>query len=49
MKGFTPIFPEPLEGFYDSPSMEPLAAPGLLEALANEASRVLFAVEVIWP
>jgi hypothetical protein len=45
--GFTPGFPEPLDGFYDGPSGEPLVGPGLLGALADEASRVLLAIEAI--
>jgi hypothetical protein len=47
VRGFTPGFPEPLKGFYDGPSIEPLVSPGLLEALANEASGVFFAIEAI--
>jgi hypothetical protein len=47
IRGFTPSFPEPLDGFYDGPSVEPLVSPGLLGALADEASRVFFAVEAI--
>jgi hypothetical protein len=38
IRGFAPGFPEPLEGFCDGPSIEPLVSPGLLGALANEAS-----------
>jgi hypothetical protein len=47
IRGFTPDFPEPLEGFRDGPSVEPLVDPGILGALANEASEVLFIIEVI--
>jgi hypothetical protein len=47
IRGFTPDFLEPLEGFCDGPSAEPLTSQGLLGALADEASGVLFAVEAV--
>jgi hypothetical protein len=48
-RGFAPGFPELVEGFYDGPSVEPLVGPKLLGAWADEASRVIFAVEAVWP
>jgi hypothetical protein len=47
IRGFVPELLEPLDGFYDGPSGEPLVSPGLLGALADEASRVLLAIEAI--
>jgi hypothetical protein len=47
IRGFAPGFPEPLDGFCDGPSIEPLVVPGLLGALADEASGVFFTVEAI--
>jgi hypothetical protein len=47
IRGFAPGSPEPLEGFCDSPSIEPLVGPGLLRALADEAPKVLFAIEAV--
>jgi hypothetical protein len=47
IRDFTPGLPEPLEGFYDYRSVEPLVGPRLLEALPDEASGVLFAIKVI--
>jgi hypothetical protein len=49
IRGFAPGFPEPLEGFCDGPSAEPFASLGLLGALDDEASRVFFTIEVIYP
>jgi hypothetical protein len=46
-RGFTPGFLEPLDGFCDGASVDPLVGPGLLGALADEASRVFFAIEAI--
>jgi hypothetical protein len=45
IKGFAPGFPESPEGFCDGPSVEPLVGPELLAAWADEASRILYAVE----
>jgi hypothetical protein len=47
IRGFALGFPEPLEGFCDGPSVEPLVDLKLLGAWADEASRVLYAVEAI--
>jgi hypothetical protein len=47
IRGFTLGFPEPLNGFCDGPSSEPLVGPRLLGALADEASSVLLAIEAI--
>jgi hypothetical protein len=49
IRGFAPDFPKLLEGFCDGPFVEPLVSPGLLGALADEATGVLFAVEAVWP
>jgi hypothetical protein len=47
IRGFTPGFPEPLDDFYNGPSVEPLVGPGLLGALADEASWVFFTIKAI--
>jgi hypothetical protein len=47
IRGFAPGFPEPLDDFCDGLSVKPLVGPGLLGALADEASGVFFAVEAI--
>jgi hypothetical protein len=49
MKGFVSGFPEPLDGFYDGPSVEPPVGLVLLRAWANEEPGVLSADEAIWP
>jgi hypothetical protein len=49
IRGFAPDFPKPLEGFGGGPSVEPLVGPELLGAWADEASRVLCAIEAIYP
>jgi hypothetical protein len=49
IRGFALGFPEPPEGFCDGPSVEPLVGPELLVAWADEASRVLYAIEAFWP
>jgi hypothetical protein len=45
IRGFAPGFPEPLSGFCDGPSVEPLVGSGLRGALVDEASRALCAVK----
>jgi hypothetical protein len=48
IRGFTLGFHEPLEGFCDGPSIEPLVSLELLVAWADEASRVLYTIEAFW-
>jgi hypothetical protein len=47
IRGFAPGFPKILDDFCDGPFDEPLVGLVPLGTLADEASRVLFAIEAI--
>jgi hypothetical protein len=46
---FVPSFPKLPKGFCDGPSSEPLIGPELLGAWADDTSKVIAAVEDVWP